>query len=151
MGKSVPNRGDLGNDDRRCCMSLHTLLRMTRLALASSLSGSVRLVATQAVACWLAAMAIAARLRRDVAWLGPMLGWANIGPIPARSNGTAAEKRDSRDSSADGADADPELAIFKKHLPRQMRNSMTHDRGTYDRGSEMACHPDLARRLKIDI
>jgi len=22
---------------------------------------------------------------------------------------------------------------------------------TYDRGSEMACHPELARRLKIDI
>ena len=27
-----------------------------------------------------------------------------------------------------------------------MRRSMT-----YDRGSEMACHPELARRLKIDI
>ena len=33
-----------------------------------------------------------------------------------------------------------------KHLPRGMRKSMT-----YDRGSEMACHPELARRLKIDI
>ena len=33
-----------------------------------------------------------------------------------------------------------------KHLPSEMRKSMT-----YDRGSEMACHPELARRLKIDI
>ena len=33
-----------------------------------------------------------------------------------------------------------------KLLPREMRRSMT-----YDRGSEMACHPELARRLKIDI
>ena len=33
-----------------------------------------------------------------------------------------------------------------KHLPREMRRSMT-----CDRGSEMACHPELARRLKIDI
>ena len=41
-----------------------------------------------------------------------------------------------------------------KHLPRGMRRSMTPDpvRGRlYDRGSEMACHPELARRLKIDI
>ena len=41
-----------------------------------------------------------------------------------------------------------------KHLPREMRKSMTPDpvRGKlYDRGSEMACHPELARRLKIDI
>ena len=33
-----------------------------------------------------------------------------------------------------------------KRLPREVRRSMT-----YDRGSEMACHPELARRLKIDI
>lgn len=33
-----------------------------------------------------------------------------------------------------------------KRLPVALRRSMT-----YDRGSEMACHPDLARRLKIDI
>lgn len=33
-----------------------------------------------------------------------------------------------------------------KLLPKMMRKSMT-----YDRGSEMACHPELARRLKIDI
>lgn len=33
-----------------------------------------------------------------------------------------------------------------KRLPAMMRNSMT-----YARGSEMACHPELARRLKIDI
>lgn len=33
-----------------------------------------------------------------------------------------------------------------KRLPAALRRSMT-----YDRGSEMACHPELARRLKIDI
>ena len=33
-----------------------------------------------------------------------------------------------------------------KRLPAALRKSMT-----YDRGSEMARHPDLARRLKIDI
>ncbi|MFT6913161.1 MAG: IS30 family transposase [Paracoccaceae bacterium] len=33
-----------------------------------------------------------------------------------------------------------------KRLPATMRKSMT-----YDRGSGMACHPELARRLKIDI
>ena len=33
-----------------------------------------------------------------------------------------------------------------KRLPAALRRSMT-----CDRGSEMACHPELARRLKIDI
>ena len=33
-----------------------------------------------------------------------------------------------------------------KHLPGVLRRSLT-----YDRGVEMACHPELARRLKIDI
>jgi len=33
-----------------------------------------------------------------------------------------------------------------KRLPVALRKSMT-----YDRGSEMACHSELARRLKIDI
>ena len=33
-----------------------------------------------------------------------------------------------------------------KRLPAVLRKSMT-----YGRGSEMACHPELARRLKIDI
>jgi len=33
-----------------------------------------------------------------------------------------------------------------KHLPAFLRRSLT-----YDRGVEMACHPELARRLKIDI
>ena len=33
-----------------------------------------------------------------------------------------------------------------KHLPGFLRKSLT-----YDRGVEMACHPELARRLKIDI
>ena len=33
-----------------------------------------------------------------------------------------------------------------KRLPAALGKSMT-----YDRGSEMACHPEPARRLKIDI
>jgi IS30 family transposase len=33
-----------------------------------------------------------------------------------------------------------------RRLPTALRKSMT-----YDRGSETACHPKLARRLKIDI
>ena len=33
-----------------------------------------------------------------------------------------------------------------KRLPLSLRKSMT-----YDQGPEMACHPELARRLKIDI
>ena len=33
-----------------------------------------------------------------------------------------------------------------KRLPATLRKSMT-----YDRGTEMSCHPELARRLKIDI
>ena len=33
-----------------------------------------------------------------------------------------------------------------KRLPAALRKSMT-----YDRGSEMACHPELSRRLRIDI
>ena len=41
-----------------------------------------------------------------------------------------------------------------KHLPAVLRRSLTpgQARGRlYDRGVEMACHPELARRLKIDI
>ena len=41
-----------------------------------------------------------------------------------------------------------------KLLPAVLRRSMTPDQvrdRPYDRGSEMACHPELARRLKIDI
>ena len=41
-----------------------------------------------------------------------------------------------------------------KHLPAFLRKSLTpgQARGRlYDRGVEMACHPELARRLKIDI
>ena len=48
-----------------------------------------------------------------------------------------------------GCTADAALEGFTrqmKRLPAMMRRSMT-----YDRGSEMACHPELARRLKIDI
>ena len=57
----------------------------------------------------------------------------------------------------DGNTAAAALEAFTrqmKHLPREVRKSMTPDqvRGRlYDRGSEMACHPELARRLKIDI
>jgi IS30 family transposase len=48
-----------------------------------------------------------------------------------------------------GNGADAVLDSFTrqmKRLPAALRKSMT-----YDRGSEMACHPELARRLKIDI
>ena len=43
-----------------------------------------------------------------------------------------------------------------KRLPAMMRRSMTYDcgsemGGSAMGGSAMACHPDLARRLKIDI
>jgi IS30 family transposase len=49
----------------------------------------------------------------------------------------------------DGNGAEAALDSFTrqmKRLPAALRKSMT-----YDRGSEMACHPELARRLKIDI
>ena len=49
----------------------------------------------------------------------------------------------------DGNGAEAVLESFSrqmKRLPAALRKSMT-----YDRGSEMACHPELARRLKIDI
>ena len=48
-----------------------------------------------------------------------------------------------------GCTADAALEGFTrqmKRLPAMMRRSMT-----CDRGREMACHPELARRLKIDI
>ena len=48
-----------------------------------------------------------------------------------------------------GNGADAVLDSFArqmKRLPAALRKSMT-----CDRGSEMACHPELARRLKIDI
>lgn len=48
-----------------------------------------------------------------------------------------------------GCAADAALEGFTrqmKRLPAALRKSMT-----YDRGSEMACHPEQARRLKIDI
>jgi IS30 family transposase len=48
-----------------------------------------------------------------------------------------------------GCTADAVLEGFTrqmKRLPAMLRRSMT-----YDRGSEMACHLELARRLKIDI
>ena len=48
-----------------------------------------------------------------------------------------------------GCTADAALEGFTrqmKRLPAMMRRSMT-----YDRGSEMACHSQLAQRLKIDI
>ena len=49
----------------------------------------------------------------------------------------------------DGNGAEAALDSFTRQmrrLPTALRKSMT-----YDRGSEMACHPKLARRLKIDI
>ena len=49
----------------------------------------------------------------------------------------------------DGNGAEAALEGFTrqmKRLPETLRKSMT-----YDRGLEMACHPELARRLKIDI
>jgi hypothetical protein len=49
----------------------------------------------------------------------------------------------------DGNGAEAALDSFTRQmrrLPVAVRKSMT-----YDRGSEMACHPELARRLKIDI
>jgi IS30 family transposase len=48
-----------------------------------------------------------------------------------------------------GCTADAALEGFTrqmKQLAAVLRRSMA-----YDRGSQMACHPDLARRLKIDI
>ena len=41
-----------------------------------------------------------------------------------------------------------------ERLPAELRKSLTPEpvRGRLcDRGSELACHPELARRLKIDI
>ena len=52
-------------------------------------------------------------------------------------------------SPAAKQEGDPIKGAFNrqmKHLPRAARKSMT-----YDRGSKMACHPELARCLKIDI
>ena len=52
-------------------------------------------------------------------------------------------------SKMNGNGAEAALEGFSrqmKRLPASMRKSMT-----YDRGLEMACHPELARRLKIDI
>ncbi len=49
----------------------------------------------------------------------------------------------------DGNGAEAALEGFTrqmKRLPASLRKSMT-----YDRGLEMACHPELARRLRIDI
>ena len=52
-------------------------------------------------------------------------------------------------SKMDGNGAEAALAGFTrqmKRLPARFRKSLT-----YDRGLEMACHPELARRLRIDI
>ena len=52
-------------------------------------------------------------------------------------------------SKMDGNGAEAALEGFSrqmKRLPQSLRKSMT-----YDRGLEMACHPELARRLRIDI
>ena len=52
-------------------------------------------------------------------------------------------------SKMNGNGAEAALEGFSrqmKRLPASLRKSMT-----YDRGLEMACHPELARRLRIDI
>ena len=52
-------------------------------------------------------------------------------------------------SKMDGNGAEAALEGFSrqmKRLPAVLRKSLT-----YDRGLEMACHPELARRLRIDI
>ena len=52
-------------------------------------------------------------------------------------------------SKMDGNGAEAAVEGFSrqmKRLPQSLRKSMT-----YDRGLEMACHPELARRLRIDI
>jgi len=52
-------------------------------------------------------------------------------------------------SKMSGCTAEAALEGFTrqmKHVPAALRKSMT-----YDRGTEMACHPELARRLRIDI
>ncbi len=43
------------------------------------------------------------------------------------------------------------MAPVGPRKPPERLPAVLRRRVTYDRGSEMACHPELARRLKIDI
>ena len=80
-------------------------------------------------------------------WEGDMIkGAANrtaVGPLVERKT------RFPVLSKMDGNGAEAALEGFSrqmKRLPAVLRKSLT-----YDRGLEMACHPELARRLRIDI
>lgn len=73
------------------------------------------------------------------------------GPFSRTSIGTLVERKTRFVllCKMEGNGADAALEGFSrqmKRLPASLRKSMT-----YDRGLEMACHPELARRLKIDI
>jgi transposase, IS30 family len=81
------------------------------------------------------------------------------GPFSRSSIGTLVERKTRFVllCKMDGNWAEAALEGFSrqmKRLPLSLRKSMTPDRvraRPYDRGLEMACHPELARRLKIDI
>lgn len=80
-------------------------------------------------------------------WEGDMIK----GPFSRTSIGTLVERKTRFVllCKMEGNGADAALEGFSrqmKRLPASLRKSMT-----YDRGLEMACHPELARRLKIDI
>jgi len=80
-------------------------------------------------------------------WEGEMIKGAGNGS----SVGTLAGRRTRflSLSKMNGNGAEAALEGFSrqmKRLPARLRKSMTHDRGL-----EMACHPELARRLRIDI
>lgn len=80
-------------------------------------------------------------------WEGDMIK----GPFSRSSIGTLVERKTRFVllCKMDGNGAEAALEGFSrqmKRLPVSLRKSMT-----YDRGLEMACHPELARRLKIDI
>lgn len=80
-------------------------------------------------------------------WEGDMIK----GAFSRSSVGTLVERKTRFVTLArmEGNGAEAALAGFTrqmKHLPAFLRRSLT-----YDRGLEMACHPELARRLKIDI
>ena len=80
-------------------------------------------------------------------WEGDMIK----GPFSRTSVGTLVERKTRFVllCKMEGNGAEAALEGFSrqmKRLPLGLRKSMT-----YDRGLEMACHPELARRLKIDI
>ena len=78
-------------------------------------------------------------------------GYLIKGAFIRSSVGTLVERKTRFDvlCKMNGKGADAALDGFTrqlKRLPAALRKSMT-----YDCGSEMACHPGLARCLKIDI